>query len=290
MKTGDIQIRDPFIVPLADKKLYVMYGTTDKNCWSGPGSGFNAFTSKNLEDWDGPHTVFKPSADFWGKENFWAPEVHRYRGRLFMFASFKAPDICRGTQVLVADDPLGPFIPHSKGAVTPRIWECLDGTLYVDKNETPWMIFCREWVQTVDGEMWAIEMEKDLSAPAGKPCKLFTASQAPWTGPFEANNRKGNYVTDGPFFYTCKDDSLLMMWSSYKNGAYRMGMAKSTHGMLGPWKHVAEPLFSDDGGHGMIFKTCDNKLMVTFHRPNNTPNERPQFIPVEEKDGILKLV
>ena len=49
-----------------------------------------------------------------------------------MFASFKAAGVCRGTQILVADHPKGPFVPHSDGPVTPRDWECLDGTLYVD--------------------------------------------------------------------------------------------------------------------------------------------------------------
>lgn len=38
---------------------------------------------------------------------------------------------CRGTQILRADKPEGPFVPLSDGPVTPADWECLDGTLYV---------------------------------------------------------------------------------------------------------------------------------------------------------------
>lgn len=29
-------------------------------------------------------------------------------------------------------DPLGPFIPHSEKQITPKDWECIDGTLYVN--------------------------------------------------------------------------------------------------------------------------------------------------------------
>jgi hypothetical protein len=37
----------------------------------------------------------------------------------------------------------------------------------------------------------------------------------------------------------------------------------------------------------MIFRTFDSRLMLTFHRPNNTPEERPVFIEIEEVgDGI----
>jgi hypothetical protein len=39
VKTSDIQIRDPFIVPHVAENSYYMFGTTDKNCWRGPGQG-----------------------------------------------------------------------------------------------------------------------------------------------------------------------------------------------------------------------------------------------------------
>ena len=32
----------------------------------------------------------------------------------------------------------------------------------------------------------------------------------------------------------------------------------------------------------MIFRLFDARLMLTFHRPNNTPKERPVFVEIEE--------
>ena len=53
------------------------------------------------------------------------------------------------------------------------------------------------------------------------------------------------------------------------------------------WIHEKTPLFSRDGGHGMVFRTFEGQLMFTYHTPNNTPFERPAFLPLEEKDGAL---
>jgi hypothetical protein len=35
-----------------------------------------------------------------------------------MFATFKNENCCRGTAILVSDSLKGPFVEHSKGAVT----------------------------------------------------------------------------------------------------------------------------------------------------------------------------
>ena len=134
MLCSEIQIRDPYVVLLDGK--YYLYGTTGNNCW-GKGYGFDAYTSDDLTHFDGPFPIFRPQPGFWADKNFWAPEMHFYRGGYYLFASFKADGVCRGTQILRADHPLGPFEEWSDGPVTPRDWECLDGTLYVDGDGKP---------------------------------------------------------------------------------------------------------------------------------------------------------
>ncbi|MCA9961997.1 MAG: family 43 glycosylhydrolase, partial [Anaerolineales bacterium] len=78
MKTSDIQIRDPYIYTDQQEKMYYMFGTTDQDCWRGPGQGFDCYKSNDLQQWEGPIPAFRPTNDFWGKENFWAPEVHKF--------------------------------------------------------------------------------------------------------------------------------------------------------------------------------------------------------------------
>lgn len=293
MKRQEIQIRDPFILPVADEGIYYMYSAADTNTWEGKATGFNVYVSKDLEDWEGPHPVFRPDSDFWADRNFWAPEVHEYQGRYYMFASFKAEGVNRGTQVLAADHPMGPFMPYSDGPVTPRAWECLDGTLFVDDGGDPWIVFCHEWVQVFDGEMHAMKLTRDLSAPASEPHLLFHASAAPWVRPFSSVPEKYDracYITDGPFLYRAGNGVLLMLWSSFGEQGYAIGVARSASGsILGPWEHESEALFKKDGGHGMLFKTHDHRLLLTIHTPNRTPEERPVFFTAEETEGRLVL-
>lgn len=294
LKTKDIHMRDPFVLPVFEQGKYYLYGTTDENCWVGPFVGFDAFASEDLKNWSGPFPAFRPPLRFWTDRNFWAPEVFVYQGKYFMFASFKAEGVCRGTQILAADDPIGPFVPHSDGPVTPRNWECLDGTFYVDEHQRPWMIFCHEWVQAVDGEIHAVRLSDDLKTAVGDPVLLFKASEAPWVRPRRRvfdGIEKDAYVTDGPFMYKASNGSLLMLWSSIGANGYTMGVAKSTTGsILGPWVQIAQPIFEQDGGHGMIFKTFSSRLMITVHTPNKTPLERPVFVEVRETDGLLEVV
>lgn len=292
IKREDIQIRDPFI--LAYNGYYYLYGTTDKNCWSDEATGFDSYKSRDLENWEGPFEAFRPDEDFWADKHFWAPEVYRYNDRFYMFASFKKDGIPRGTQILVSDTPDGRFIPYSDGPVTPKNWECLDGTLYIDKKGDPWMVFCHEWTQTVDGEMCAVRLSEDLKTSIGDPTVLFKASDAGWTkGSKQTVNGEEEtvYVTDGPFMYRTKDQKLLMLWSSGGELGYAIGIAQSDNGdITGSWSHQKELLFKKDGGHGMIFTDYSGKIFVTLHSPNKTPNERPHYFEAEEKDGTLKLM
>ncbi|MCQ6561583.1 glycoside hydrolase family 43 protein [Paenibacillus mendelii] len=223
LQTSDILIRDPFILPVAEERFYYMCGTTDKEPWDGKATGFDAYRSRDLQHWEGPFPVFRPEADFWADENFWAPEVHVYRGRCYMFASFKAEGRCRATQLLAADGPLGPFQPLSNEPLTPPDWECLDGTFYVDSDGMPWLVYCREWLQTTDGEMYAQPLQPDLKAVAGEPIKLFSATDAAWVCETTFKDSTG-YVTDGPYLFLSPHNELWMLWSSHAKDGYAMGL------------------------------------------------------------------
>ncbi|MDR1955689.1 MAG: glycoside hydrolase, partial [Treponema sp.] len=101
----------------------------------------------------------------------------------------------------------------------------------------------------------------------------------------------GSYVTDGPFMHRAQDGGLLMLWSSFgKEGNYGIGTARSTSGTLaGPWVQAEEPLYSADGGHGMLFHGQEGDLYLAIHTPNQTPFERPVFIAVTESRGGITV-
>src|SRR5690606_9006147 len=188
----DLNVRDPYIVADAGAQVYYLYKSSPVEAASGTRSGVVAYTSKDLEHWQGPHTVFVTPDDNWVTGTIWAPEVHLYNGRYYLFATLNSdiewrgsredwpPHTFRGTQIFHADSPLGPFLPFAdKMPHTPIDRMALDGTLWVEDGR-PYMIYCREWVEVVDGTMELVELTDDLSAAVGTSIRLFNASSAKW--------------------------------------------------------------------------------------------------------------
>lgn len=162
----ELRMRDPFIFTDRERGLYFLYGT---NTDVADGAAnidpyFDFYVSEDLETFYGPYMAFKPPKGYWGVKHYWAPEVHAYRGKYYMFASFKGGiGEDRGTAVLIADRPEGPFVPLSDGHVTLKGHECLDGTLLIDGGR-PYIAFCHEWTELYYGKIKALPMKDDLSA------------------------------------------------------------------------------------------------------------------------------
>ncbi len=290
MKRSEINLRDPFILPDERDKVYYLYGTEYVAVPDGK-PGFSYYTSPDLEEWTGPAKCFEKPDNFWADREFTGPEVHFYEGKYYLVASFKNATRSKGIQILFADSPKGPFVPVSETPVTPDTWECLDGTLYIDPNNEPWLVFCRDWQQVKDGEMFALQLTKDLLSAVGEPKYLFSASEADWASDLRGRPR-GHYTINGPFIHKSADGTLLMSWSSFNRfGKNATGIARSMLGGIdGPWVQNSRAIYFEDGGHGMTFKTFDGKLMLVMHSPNFTQKEKPLLLEVKEEGNTLKQV
>lgn len=284
MKREQIHIRDPFVFVHEGK--YYLYGTRGATCW-GDATGFDVFISEDMENWSEAISCFEDDGTFWAKRHYWAPEVHQWQGAFYMLASFLGKDMCRGTAILRADSPLGPFLPHSDRTVTPRDWECLDGTLYVDRSGAPWMVFCHEWTQIGNGEVCAMPLTDDLKAAAGEPRVLWRGADAPWVVK-NVDNGMAGYVTDGPFLWRTQDGTLLCLWASFSEKGYTQGLTMSDNGEIdGNFVHLP-PIDMADAGHGMLFRDLQGQLWLTLHCPNVFPNERPHFIRMTDAGHTLR--
>jgi hypothetical protein len=280
----EIHIRDPFVLPVPEERLYYLFGTT------GAGVGFDCYRSADLDDWEGPIPAFRPPAGFSADRDFWAPEVHVLDGVHYMFASLKSPDRRRGTQVFASARPEGPYLPHSAGPLTPAEWECLDGTLFVDAAGRPHLVFCHEWVQVGDGEICALALRPDLRGPAGPPRLLFRASAAAWVHRPAPDGGSPRLVTDGPFLYRGRDGALGMLWSSFSVRGYAVGLAMSVSGALdGPWSQRTTPVYDAGGGHAMRFRDFAGRDWLALHAPNGGGAERARLLPVRETAAGLDL-
>lgn len=288
MKREDIVIRDPYIFPFQNQ--YLMTGTVP------PVDGKLAiygYVTEDLRTFHKPTCLFDPPQDFWADRDFWAPEIHAYGDKYYMFVSFRSLLRRRATQVLVADHPLGPYRVMGSQPHTPPQWHCLDGTLYVDGEGKPWMVYVREFVQMVDGEMYAQRLSDDLSCLVGEPLCLFHATWAPWC---VTNNQAGfpmdfpgGYITDGPFLFTLPGGKLGMLWSSFCRSGYCQAICYSDGGsVVGPWRQTNAPLYEQDSGHGMLFTTHGGQLTLALH-DHNRGISHVNFLPVQAEANALRL-
>lgn len=290
-----IQLRDPFILPDPAAGLYRLYGTTALGGPMEAPDGFVVRTSPDLRQWSAPRPVLGRSAGPAGADFFWAPEVHRYRGRWYLFASYGVgmnvvKPRAHYSAIHVADTPDGPFAPYSDGSVTPLGWFCIHGTLHVDRTDRPWVVFVREWTQVVNGEIHAMPLSPDLRRPAGEPRLLFRASSAPWSLVQKSDYGEGYRVTDGPWLHRTAAGTLLLLWSTFGRGGYVTGFARSLSGdILGPWEQEPAPLYANDGGHPMLFRDLKDRLVLALHAPNIPLRERVRLLPLKESGDTLRL-
>ena len=296
VKLADERLRDSCIWPDPATQTYYLVSAGQR----GPNGRRTVvqYTSKDLATWNGPRVVFEIPENFWTKRGIWAPELHAYKGKFYLFLTFDSdqkfpeqwrnwlPRVKRGSQILVSDSPSGPFQPFANHSTLPEDMMTLDGTFWVEDG-VPYMVFCHEWVQIKDGTVEYVRLKEDLSATDGEPVRLFNGSDAVWS---KKSDQYGCHVTDGPYLYRMKSGKLAMVWTSGGYTGYTAGIAISDSGKLaGPWRQQAEPIFGADGGHAMLFHRFDGQLMMILHQPNKVPDERAHLFEMEDTGETLRI-
>ena len=264
-----IRLSDPLI--LADKNTSTYYMT---------GTGGMMWKSADLRKWTGPYRVTNTDSNSWmgPRPMIWAAELHNFKGKYYYFATFTNRDVKidtvkgnvierRACHVLVSDKPGGPYVPMKDPIYLPADKPTLDGTLWVDKNGKPYMVYCYEWLQNWNGTVEKIELKPDLSGSIGEGKVLFRASDSPWSKERTEDGKIiPNKVTDGPYLFRTQTGKLGMIWTSWIYSVYAQGVGYSQSGTLdGPWIQEKETVTPPDFGHGMLFRTFEGKLLMVIH-------------------------
>lgn len=292
MKTQDINVRDPYVLLFED--TYYLYGTRSASCW-GAADGFDCYTSNDLRDWEGPFEVFHRPDGFFADRKYWAPECYASGDEFYLIATLACETRKTGVYSLTSDSPLGPFIPVGDKPLTPQNWACIDGSLYWDENKAPFLLFSHSFEDERKGDMCAVELSADLRRAVSEPKTLFCAADAPWTTPVpfakEAFHMDGDvFFSDGPCAYRLENGTLIILWASWSGSGYAVGAALSPSGSVyGPWAHLPDKVFSENGGHGMLFETKEGELLYTLHYPNDRYHEHPIFKTVLKSKSALAL-
>lgn len=270
------------------------------------GTGGLLWKSKDLAKWSGPYVVIQTDSTSWMGKNpmVWAAELHYYKGKYYNFATFTNRDVKidtvrgnvierRACHILVSDKAEGPYRPMKDKEYLPANMPTLDGTLWVDKDNKPYLVYCYEWLQNWNGTIEKIELKPDLSGSVGESKLLFRASDSPWSREVENGVVKPNKVTDGPYLFKTKKGKLGMIWTSWIDDVYTQGVAYSKSGTLdGPWIHEKEPITPPNFGHGMLFQTFEGKWLMSVHSHKNIRGRYhrvPHLFEVDLKGKKLKV-
>lgn len=298
----EIRVRDPYIV--AENGYYYLFATFLCNTFD---RNLRVMRSSNLIDWEEPKIIFTLEEDSWATNDdvspeycdLWAPEIHRYNGKFYLFVSLLGKDGKRGTQIAVSDTVDGVYKPIINAPSTPKADSCIDGTLYVEDG-IPYMVYSADWPFNYSeekkchiGKICAVELSKDLREPVGESFVLFESYDAP-----SSKNRpsvhefKGEtvsrYGSDAPFVVKLSDGSLFLSWSPYPDMNYIVAGAVSKNGKIrGAWEHLDEPIYDKNSGHAMFFTDFDGKMKMVLHGPEIWSNERTRIFNVSEKNGKI---
>ena len=264
--------------------------------------GVEVYTSKDLRNWQSPKPVLRLPDDI-GIKAVWAPEVHEYRGSFYLFVTLtfnrtlgdnkpvrnaKWPSLLeRGTYIYRSDSPVGPFSPLREAALTPSDWMAIDGSLYREGG-TPYMLFCHEWIQLVDGAMNVVQLTDDLSGTVGKPRVLFKASDVPGA----ENDPKSRTVAHGSFAYRSQSSGkLFIIWATFlpEHGHCLVASTSQSGQIKGPWMGH-NVLLKKTGGHGMFFRKFDGSLKMALHQPSGGANERLRIYDVIDSGENLEII
>lgn len=265
-----IILSDPCILADDATNMYYMTGT-----------GGQLWKSPDLKLWEGPYRVAMTDSASWmgPRPMIWAAELHKYNGKYYYFATFTNQAVSlgqyrgnnlerRACHVLVSDKAEGPYrpVPGSDAEYLPADKLTLDGTLWVDTDGKPYMVYCWEWLQNWDGTIEKIELKPDMSGTVGEGSILFRASASPWSREVVDGKARPNRVTDGPYLHRTATGRLAMIWTSWYDKIYTQGVAYSESGTLdGPWIQEEKPFTPGDFGHGMLFRTFDGQLLMSVH-------------------------
>ncbi len=293
MKRCDIRIRDPFI--LHENGVYYMYATSGERTLS-------YYRSEDLENWEAGKVVFEIPENFWAYKDVWAGEVHKYKGKYYLFVSLLGKNGLRGTQIAVSDKPDGEFIPLVDRAVTPLDQSCIDGTLFVSDGK-PFILYSHDWPdnyieekEAYIGEIWCSELTEDLTAMKGEAIRLFASDEVPISKATPDNTvwegrQTKRYGSDAPFVQKLSDGTLYLTWSPYLDDHYVvLGAISKSGNIFGPWEHFDKPLFEDDGGHAMFFDDARGRKIMCIHAPERHMLERAHLYHMSEDGNVLRII
>ncbi|RVU02434.1 glycoside hydrolase [Mucilaginibacter limnophilus] len=286
----DVSFGDPFVLYDNNSKLYYMYGT------GGVKDGFATYSSSNLINWKNEGQVFwGNTADSWGIDAFWAPEVYHRNGKYYMFYSAQwrvnptneAENFKIG--VAVSDSPKGPFKDISDKPLFDPGYPIIDANVFFDTDGKAYLYYSRccykhavksevaDWAankgmfkEVEESWVYGIQIKPDFSGVIGEPVMVLrppvkmSDKQAEWESRSVTSGEVNRRWTEGSTTFKHKGTYYIMYSANFYAGPnYAVGYA-TAKSPLGPFtKATNNPVLQKNTPAGEVTGTGHNSIITT---------------------------
>ncbi len=220
---------------------------------------FDAFSSRNLIDWEKHPRITDTGSIQWAKKAMWAPAVVEKGNKYFLF--FGANDIQNDKQyggigVAVADHPAGPFRDHLGKPLIDKFYngaQPIDQFVFKDKDGQYYIIY-GGWRHCNIARL-SDDFRSIVPFDDGVLFKEITPD---------------GYV-EGPYMFI-KDNKYYFMWSEggWTGPGYSVAYAMADS-PFGPFERVGKILQQDSSiatgaGHHSVIRTNRDRWLIVYHR------------------------
>ena len=233
---------DPQIIKHGD--TYYLYVTGGKS--------LSVRTSKNLISWSEKKTIFQLSQTSWGVDRCWAPEVHEYNGKFYLFFCGRdSKEIFHGS-VAVCDTPDGTFKPIGDKPLLNFSYSVIDLSFLADDDGRTYIYYSKDCsTNKINGkgvsQSFGVEVKNDFTALIGEPVLISEPTES-WEkksgntiwneGPVVFKENGKYYLLYSANYYQSKDysvgycmsDSPLALFDKPKNGCILKGNGETITG------------------------------------------------------------
>ncbi len=267
---------DPMIVHHDGK--YYLYSTGGKS--------LSVRVSDNLLTWGDPKTIFALSQTSWGVDRCWAPEVHEYNGKFYLFFCGRdSKQIFHGS-VAVCDTPDGTFKPIGDKPLLNFSYSVIDLSFFLDDDGKTYIFYSKDCSTNKIGskkvsQSFGVEVSNDFTRLLCDPVLISTPTLS-W------EKQSGNTIwNEGPVVFKENGKYYLLYSANYYQSAnYSVGYCTSDKVLAEYEKPKNGCILKGNGetitgsGHCNILR-LEDEIYLTYHShtvPPNTDGGRSLYI------------
>ena len=221
---------------------------------------FNIFVSDDMANWQWANAAVFDGTHPWGKDRFWAPELHRVNNKFYVYYSAGDATGRMKIGVATADTITGPYKDLGRPIVSDAAADVIDINYFQDDTGKQYLY----WKNNASSQIYVQEVAADGITLVGTAKSTLQPSLA-----WEGGTLEGSWTMK-------KDGQYYIFYSGnwFNSDKYGVGVARSAS-PLGPWTKKGDPILKSGNrwkgpGHNSVLSTNGGDYML-YHAWDRVP-------------------